>query len=154
MLRVLYKWLINVNFFNLGEILQLGKFRGTPYPGVHPPHKRILPGRPKKKRRLEEWELRKDNTQISKGGHRKKCSICRQIGHNRNNCPDKLVDEQTATPVETALDAQTAENAPTAETQTTQPPRNEVVESQATPLPTLEEPSQQFRMKLQIWRRP
>jgi len=38
----------------------------------------------------------RDNTQISKGGHRKKCSICRQIGHNRNNCPDKPVDEQTA----------------------------------------------------------
>jgi len=130
--------------------LQLGKFRGTPYPGVHPPHKRILPGRPKKKRRLEEWELRKDNTQISKGGHRKKCSICRQIGHNRNNCPDKPVDAQTA---ENAPDAQTAENAQTAETQTTQPPRNEV-ESQATPLPTPEEPSQQFRMKLQIRRRP
>jgi len=65
-------------------------------------------------------------------------------------------------PVETAPNAQTAENAPTAETvenastaatQTTQPPRNEVG-SQATPLPTPEEPPQQFRMKLQIRRRP
>ena len=111
---------------------------------------------------MEEWELRKDNTQISKGGHRKKCSICHQIGHNRNNCSDKPVDEQTTTPAETAPDAQTAENAPTAktaenatiaETQTTQQPRNEV-ESQATPLPTPEEPSQQFMMKLQIRRRP
>ena len=63
------------------------------------------------------------------------------------------MDEQTATPAETAPDAQTAENAPTAETQTTQPPRNEV-ESQAAPLHTPEEPSQQFRMKLQIRRRP
>ena len=120
-----------------GEVL----WERTPYPDVHPPHKRILPGRPKKKRRLEGWELRKDNTQINKGGQRKKCSICRQIGHNRNNYPDKPVDEQTTTPAETALDAQTAENAPTAETQTTQPPRNEV-ESQATPIPTPEEPSQ------------
>jgi len=58
------------------------------------------------------------------------------------------VDEQTATPAETAPNAQTvenapttktAENAPTAETQTTQPPTNEV-ESQAAPLPTPEEP--------------
>jgi len=87
--------------------------------------------------------LRKDNTQISKGGHRKKCSICCQIGHNKNNCPDKPVDEQTTTPTKTTLDAQTAENAPTAE-----------VVSQATPLPTPEEPSQQFMMKLQIRRRP
>jgi len=57
------------------------------------------------------------------------------------------VDEQTAIPAETAPNTQTVENAPTAETQTTQPPRNEV-ESQAAPLPTLEEPSQQVRMKL------
>jgi len=62
-------------------------------------------------------------------------------------------------PAETPPDAQiaenapTVENAPTAETQTTQPPRNEV-ESQAAPLPTPKEPSQQFRMKLQIRRRP
>ena len=78
------------------------------------------------------------------------------------------MDEHTTTPIETAPDAQTAknapiaenapivetaENAPTLETQTTQPPRNEV-ESQAAPLPTPEEPSQQFRMKLQIRRRP
>ena len=72
------------------------------------------------------------------------------------------MDEHTTTPTETAPDAQTAGNAPTtetvdnapiAETQTTQPPRNEV-ESQAAPLPTPEEPSQQFRMKLQIRRRP
>ena len=71
------------------------------------------------------------------------------------------MDEQ-ATPAETTPDAQTAKNAPTAETaenapiaetQTTQPPRNEV-ESQAAPLPTPEELSQQFRMKLQIRRRP
>jgi len=53
------------------------------------------------------------------------------------------VDEQTTTPTKTTLDAQTAENAPTAE-----------VVSQATPLPTPEEPSQQFMMKLQIRRRP
>jgi len=72
------------------------------------------------------------------------------------------VDEQTTTPVDTTPDAQTVENpltietvenAPTAETQTTQPPMNEV-ESQAAPLPTPEEPSQQFTMKLQIRRRP
>ena len=70
------------------------------------------------------------------------------------------MDEHTATPAETAPDAQTAENAsttetenaPTTKTQTTQPPRNEV-ESQATPLPTPEEPYQQFRMKLQTRRR-
>jgi len=63
------------------------------------------------------------------------------------------MDEQTVTPVETALNAQIVENAPIVETQTTQPPRNEV-KSQAAPLPAPDEPSQQFRMKLQIRRRP
>ena len=132
----------SIIFPDNGEVL----WERTPYPDVHPPHKRILQGRPKKKKRLEGWELRKDNTHKSaKEVIEKKYSICRQIGHNRNNCPDKPVDEQTVTPAETvtpaktALDAQTAENAPTAETQTTQSPRNEV-ESQATPLPTPEEP--------------
>ncbi|XP_027927447.1 uncharacterized protein LOC114184334 [Vigna unguiculata] len=33
----------------------------TDFPDVMPPHKRIMPGRPKKKRRLEQWELRKDD---------------------------------------------------------------------------------------------
>jgi len=67
-----------------------------------------------------------------------------------------IPDVQTAenAPIaENAPMAETAENASMAETQTTQPPRNEV-ESQATPLPTPEKPSQQFRMKLQIRRRP
>jgi len=71
----------------------------SPYLDVHPPYKKILPKRSKKKGRLEKWELRKDNTQMSKGGHKKKCSICCQIGHSKNNCPEKPVDEQTVAEV-------------------------------------------------------
>jgi len=41
----------------------------TAFPNVMPPRKRIMLGRTKKKRRLEQWELRKDNTQLRKGGH-------------------------------------------------------------------------------------
>jgi len=47
----------------------------TFYSDVMPPKKRILPGRPKKKRRLESWELKKDDTQMSNGGFRKRCSV-------------------------------------------------------------------------------
>jgi len=59
----------------------------TPYPDVLPPSKRILLGRPKKKRRLEQWEIRRDETRLRKGGLRKTCRICKQIGHNRRACP-------------------------------------------------------------------
>ncbi|XP_052723832.1 uncharacterized protein LOC128193770 [Vigna angularis] len=59
----------------------------TTFPDLLPPVKRKLLGRPKKKRRLEAWELTNDDTQMRVGGHRKKCSICRQRGHNKNNCP-------------------------------------------------------------------
>jgi len=61
---------------------------------VMPPAKRILPGRPKKKRRLESWELRKDDTRVRLGGTRKRCAICRQLGHKRNSCPKHLNLEQ------------------------------------------------------------
>ncbi|XP_014496741.1 uncharacterized protein LOC106758320 [Vigna radiata var. radiata] len=59
----------------------------TPYPDVYPPHKRVLPGRPKRKRRLEQWEMRKDESRMTKSGLRKRCRICRQHGHNRTHCP-------------------------------------------------------------------
>jgi len=59
----------------------------TAYPDVLPPTKRIMPGRPKKKRRLEPWELRKDDTTLRKGGIRKRCAVCREIGHNKTACP-------------------------------------------------------------------
>ncbi|XP_014502384.1 uncharacterized protein LOC106762820 [Vigna radiata var. radiata] len=59
----------------------------THYRDVLPPLMRKMPERPKKKRRLEAWELTKDDTQMRVGGHTKKCTICRQRGHNRNKCP-------------------------------------------------------------------
>ena len=61
----------------------------TTYPDVLSPIKRIMPGRPKKKRRLEPWELKKDETALRKGGVRKRCAVCREIGHNRTACPKK-----------------------------------------------------------------
>jgi len=62
----------------------------TEYSDVLPPPKRILPGRPKKKRRLEAWELKKKDKNVisvNRSGVRKKCGICMQIGHFRKTCP-------------------------------------------------------------------
>jgi len=59
----------------------------TPYPNVFPQKKRVMPGRPKKKRRLETWEIKKDDTQLRKGGYKKRCIVCRGVGHNRTFCP-------------------------------------------------------------------
>ncbi|XP_014496677.1 uncharacterized protein LOC106758252 [Vigna radiata var. radiata] len=58
----------------------------TPYVDVLPPPKRILPGRPKKKRRLEQWELVNDDKRMRKGGIKKRCGKCKQLGHNRTSC--------------------------------------------------------------------
>ncbi|XP_047183061.1 uncharacterized protein LOC124849203 [Vigna umbellata] len=49
----------------------------TSQPDVLPPPKRVLPGRPKKKRRLEAWELKKDDTQLNQNGTHKRGSMCR-----------------------------------------------------------------------------
>ncbi|XP_047162885.1 uncharacterized protein LOC124832671 [Vigna umbellata] len=59
----------------------------TPYPDVMPPRKKVMPGRPKRKRRLEQWEIRKDDSRVSKGGLCKRCGLCREVGHNRSRCP-------------------------------------------------------------------
>lgn len=47
----------------------------------------MLPRRPKKKRRLESWKLRKDDTQLRQSDTPKICGICRQLGNKRNSCP-------------------------------------------------------------------
>jgi len=31
--------------------------------------------------------MKKDDTQVRRGGIRKKCAICKQLGHNRTTCP-------------------------------------------------------------------
>jgi len=52
--------------------------------------KRILPGRlKKKKKRLEAWEMNKNGKQIKKHGLTKKCSICKEVGHNRKSYPQQ-----------------------------------------------------------------
>ncbi|KAL2324720.1 hypothetical protein Fmac_023778 [Flemingia macrophylla] len=58
----------------------------TGYTDVLPPPARKMPGRPKKRRNLEAWELRKDDTQLRKACIPKKCSRCQQLNHNKVTC--------------------------------------------------------------------
>ena len=67
-----------------------------------PPLKRILPGRPKKKRRLQASEMKKDDTQVRRGGIRKKCSTCKQLGHNKTTCPQAPPSPPTPPPTTTS----------------------------------------------------
>ena len=75
-----------------------------------------MPGRPKKKRRLESWELRKDDMQVRQGGTHKRCAICRALGHKRNTCPQAPPTEQQPTPIATQEGT-----TPTEQTQANQP---------------------------------
>ncbi|XP_017438397.1 uncharacterized protein LOC108344468 [Vigna angularis] len=74
----------------------------TPYSDILPSKKRVMPRRPKKKRRLEDWELKKNNSELRKGGQKKRCAMCKELGHNRKGCPQRppTVEVPTAQSVE------------------------------------------------------
>ncbi|XP_014503093.1 uncharacterized protein LOC106763410 [Vigna radiata var. radiata] len=74
----------------------------TPYPDILPPKKREMPGRPKKKRRLQPWELKKNDSELRKSGRKKTCDVCKELGHDKKTCPQRhmpsshvLVDQPT-----------------------------------------------------------
>jgi len=79
----------------------------TEFPNVLPPPKRILPGRPKKKKRLEAWEMNKNGKHITKYGLTKKCGICKEVGHNRKSClqqPQSAPPTQSTQPINVGLE--------------------------------------------------
>ncbi|WVZ07084.1 hypothetical protein V8G54_020430 [Vigna mungo] len=60
-----------------------------PINGQHIWEKKTMLGRPKKKQRLEDCELKKNDSELRKGGQRKKCGICKELGHNKKGCPQR-----------------------------------------------------------------
>ncbi|WVZ12473.1 hypothetical protein V8G54_017003 [Vigna mungo] len=95
----------------------------TSYPDVLPLKKRTTPGRPKKKRRLESWELKKNDTELRKGGSKKTCVVCKQLGHNKRSCPQRPTTPDL--PVDLPSDQpseQTQVSVPPAEQHTDQTP--------------------------------
>ena len=59
-------------------------------------------GRPKRKRRLEAWEIKKDDTQLRKRGYKKRYIVCRAVGHNRRLCPHNTQAKQPQSTPSTA----------------------------------------------------
>lgn len=72
----------------------IGGFKDWPYvdePPVWPPHYTRQPGRPKKKRRRDQHELKKSsNNKLSRNGIKMTCSRCGQIGHNKRTCDGEI----------------------------------------------------------------
>ncbi|XP_014503139.1 uncharacterized protein LOC106763464 [Vigna radiata var. radiata] len=98
------------------------------YPDVLTPKKRTMPSRPKQKRRLESWELKKNDTQLRKGVSKKACAVCKQLGHNKRSCPQRLstsdlpADQTPAEqPIEQPIDPTPQVTVPPAEQPTDQP---------------------------------
>jgi len=61
----------------------------TEMPDVVPPSTKKMLGRPKQKRRLEEWEVMKNKIQLGQTRLKKKCGICHKFGHTRKSCTKK-----------------------------------------------------------------
>ncbi|WVZ10530.1 hypothetical protein V8G54_015060 [Vigna mungo] len=66
-----------------------------PYPDVMTPYKGVMSRRPKRKRRLEQWEMKKDDSRMTKVGLHKRCGLCRKVGNNKSRCP-KATQQLTA----------------------------------------------------------
>jgi len=64
---------------------------------VPPPTKKML-GRPKKKRRLEPWEVMKNTSQLGQTRLKKKCGICHKLGHNRKSCIENSYEQGPSAP--------------------------------------------------------
>ncbi|XP_058761190.1 uncharacterized protein LOC131634538 [Vicia villosa] len=72
----------------------------TQYPDVHPPKFRKMPGRPKKKRNLEQGELDGTDRKLRRTGLIVKCNRCKKLGHNKATCkvtgPAQPTTQQTS----------------------------------------------------------
>jgi len=79
--RSTYEKIYNSIIFPMNEQLLWSK---TSFPNLLPPRKRTFHRRPKEKRRLEPWELKKDDTQLKKGVQRKSATIVVNLVTTKN----------------------------------------------------------------------
>src|ERR1051325_2709310 len=71
----------------------------TEYPDVMPPKFRKMPGRPKKRRNLEQGELDGTDKKMRRTGFIVKCSRCKKVGHNKLTCKVPSTSQTTTTQV-------------------------------------------------------
>ncbi|GKB28657.1 hypothetical protein Tco_0868058 [Tanacetum coccineum] len=68
----------------------------TGLPPPMPPKKRVMPGRPKRKRQKHPSEVNDSSSQrVSRFGRTMTCSNCYQRGHNKKRCKNETVDPNT-----------------------------------------------------------
>ena len=59
---------------------------------VFPPVVKRQPGRPRRNRRVDISEMQVTGPRLSKKGMRVKCTLCHQVGHNRNTCSGRRIE--------------------------------------------------------------
>jgi len=64
---------------------------------VVPPPTKKMSGRPKKKRRLDSWDVMKNKIQLGQTGLKKKCGTCHKLGHKRKSCIEKSSEKGPST---------------------------------------------------------
>ncbi|XP_059306282.1 uncharacterized protein LOC132057682 [Lycium ferocissimum] len=85
-------WYINETFMKvysyfLDPLPNMKMWPKTNNMKIEPPALKVMPGRPKKKRRKDKDESRKKYGKLSKKGVQMTCSTCHQLGHNKKSCP-------------------------------------------------------------------
>jgi len=87
---------------------------------------------------LEQWELKKNDTEMKKGDHHKRCRVCREVEYNKSNCPQ--VPQQP-----NPQSSQSTQPPPPSSQQSTQPTQQAHEVSLQTGQPST-------RQKFHIWR--
>lgn len=108
-------------------------WESTPYPDILPPPMKKMPGRPKRSRNKgadEKAKKARDPSLVTRKGKGNKCSICKQFGHKKSSCKDKLSSSGSAQttvnqPNPTAPTTQIAQNQPNPTTFAVQTAQNQ-----------------------------
>jgi hypothetical protein len=105
------------------------------YTDLQPPPIKRQPGRPKRKRRLEARELRKNDNEMRRAKYGIKCSRCKQLGHNKSTCklPPPPPPPTESANGSTSTQQGTATSVPTQQTTTQSAPSQVTAPTQTAP---------------------